>query len=133
VIIGADGHECGVEDNSPKHHREESGGGEDGSGAGGPESAAGGGGDGDGSSDGGGSVNKQNQTDSNNDKDSLFVGTPSDQAQLAGLLERSNSVGLPLHGVGLFSAHQMGTCRMGSDCLASVVDCDGESWDVDDL
>ena len=49
------------------------------------------------------------------------------------LAAASVAVGLPCHGVGLFSAHQMGTCRMGSDPLESVVDCDGESWDVDHL
>ena len=49
------------------------------------------------------------------------------------LAAASVSVGLPCHGVGLFSAHQMGTSLMGSDPRESVVDCDGESWDVDHL
>lgn len=49
------------------------------------------------------------------------------------LCAASLAAGLPRHGVGLFSAHQMGSCRMGSDPRGSVVDCDGESWDVDDL
>ncbi|KAJ1474526.1 glucose-methanol-choline oxidoreductase, partial [Baffinella frigidus] len=29
--------------------------------------------------------------------------------------------------------HQMGSCRMGHSPLTSVVDCDGESWERDDL
>jgi choline dehydrogenase-like flavoprotein len=41
------------------------------------------------------------------------------------LCDQVAATGLPLHGVGLFSAHQMGSCRMGSDPLASVVDEDG--------
>eukprot|EP01050_Picozoa_sp_SAG11_P021667 SAG11_NODE_3900_length_2158_cov_2.273919_2_plen_166_part_00 len=35
--------------------------------------------------------------------------------------------------LGLFSAHQMGSCRMGYDAQSSAIDCDGESWEVDDL
>ena len=34
---------------------------------------------------------------------------------------------------GLFCAHQMGSCRMGADATTSVVDEDGEVWEVDDL
>ena len=30
----------------------------------------------------------------------------------------------------LFSAHQMGTARMGSNPKSSVVDSTGESWDI---
>jgi choline dehydrogenase-like flavoprotein len=49
------------------------------------------------------------------------------------LQDKIQDVGLPQHGCGMFSAHQMGTCRMGVDPLTSVVDCDGESWDRDNL
>jgi choline dehydrogenase-like flavoprotein len=34
---------------------------------------------------------------------------------------------------GLISTHVQGTCRMGSDPERSVVDADGQSWDVDRL
>jgi choline dehydrogenase-like flavoprotein len=30
--------------------------------------------------------------------------------------------------LGLFSAHQMGTCRLGSSPRTSAADCDGELW-----
>ena len=33
--------------------------------------------------------------------------------------------------VGIFSAHQMGSNRMGIDPAASVVDADGEMWECD--
>lgn len=48
-------------------------------------------------------------------------------------LKTVRAAGLPRNGVGLFSAHQMGTCRMGADALSSVVDVDGEVWDADAL
>jgi choline dehydrogenase-like flavoprotein len=33
----------------------------------------------------------------------------------------------------MFSAHQMGTCRMSASPLSGVVDCNGETWECDDL
>jgi len=33
----------------------------------------------------------------------------------------------------VFSAHQMGTCRMGADKRSSVVDLDGQSWEIQNL
>ena len=38
--------------------------------------------------------------------------------------------GVKPNGPPLFSAHQMGTCRMGADAARSVVNPDGESWQV---
>ena len=35
--------------------------------------------------------------------------------------------------VGMFSAHQMGTCRMGHSPATSALDCNGETWEVDGL
>ena len=47
-------------------------------------------------------------------------------AEVCGVRTFSHSLGHPL-------AHQMGTCRMGSDPSSSVVNADGESWDVRNL
>lgn len=64
---------------------------------------------------------------------SPYSETDSIQQDLLELHDKMSQVGFPQHGVGLFSAHQMGSCRMGIDPLESVVDCDGESWDIDNL
>jgi long-chain-alcohol oxidase len=37
------------------------------------------------------------------------------------------------HELSMFSAHQMGTCRMSNDPANGVVDSSGETWDCDDL
>ena len=42
-------------------------------------------------------------------------------------------VGVKPNSCGLFSAHQMGTCRMGVDPATSAVDQDGQSWEVRNL
>eukprot|EP01063_Lacrimia_lanifica_P037770 TRINITY_DN7872_c0_g1_i2.p1 TRINITY_DN7872_c0_g1~~TRINITY_DN7872_c0_g1_i2.p1 ORF type:complete len:723 (+),score=244.03 TRINITY_DN7872_c0_g1_i2:67-2235(+) len=46
---------------------------------------------------------------------------------------RIRARGLANHAAGLFSAHQMGTCRMGASPATSVIDKDGECWECDDL
>ncbi len=40
---------------------------------------------------------------------------------------------LPAHDIGLYASHPMGTCRMGADPAASVVDPDGRVWGWDNL
>ena len=37
------------------------------------------------------------------------------------------------HEIGVFSAHQMGTCRMSSSPKTGAVDPNGELWECDDL
>ena len=41
--------------------------------------------------------------------------------------------GLQDHQVGLFSAHQMGTCRMSASPAHGAIDMNGETWDCDNL
>jgi GMC oxidoreductase len=41
--------------------------------------------------------------------------------------------GMTDHEIGLFSAHQMGTCRMSASPLLGAVDPNGETWECDDL
>jgi GMC oxidoreductase len=43
------------------------------------------------------------------------------------------SRGMKDHEVGVFSAHQMGTCRMTSSPSTGAVDPNGETWECDDL
>ncbi len=40
---------------------------------------------------------------------------------------------LPAHDIGLYASHPMGTCRMGADPAATVVDPDGRVWGWDNL
>ncbi|MFQ5409014.1 MAG: GMC family oxidoreductase N-terminal domain-containing protein, partial [Anaerolineales bacterium] len=48
-------------------------------------------------------------------------------------LERVEAAGAGVNRLGVFSAHQMGTCRMGGRRAHSVVDPHCESWDVRNL
>mmetsp|Transcript_101273 Transcript_101273/g.179956 ORF Transcript_101273/g.179956 Transcript_101273/m.179956 type:complete len:718 (-) Transcript_101273:86-2239(-) len=49
-------------------------------------------------------------------------------ARLEKLIEEVRHIGFPLYKVPLFSAHQMGTCRMGTDPRNSVVKPTCETW-----
>lgn len=51
--------------------------------------------------------------------------------ELDAYLDRVAGLGLGVNEVGIFSAHQMGSNRMGIDPAASVVDADGEMWECD--
>ncbi len=56
-----------------------------------------------------------------------------DSTQLESYIQKVQRAGLVVNKVGLFSAHQMGTCRMGGDRAHSVLMHTGESWDVRNL
>jgi hypothetical protein len=48
-------------------------------------------------------------------------------------LDSIDDRGMEKHKIGVFSAHQMSTCRMSSSQETGVVDENGESWECDDL
>mmetsp|Transcript_43917 Transcript_43917/g.79414 ORF Transcript_43917/g.79414 Transcript_43917/m.79414 type:complete len:726 (+) Transcript_43917:79-2256(+) len=54
-------------------------------------------------------------------------------AAVDGLVADVRRVGFPLYSVTLISAHQMGTCKMGSSAQTSVVNADGQNWEVSGL
>ncbi|CAE8664793.1 unnamed protein product [Polarella glacialis] len=54
-------------------------------------------------------------------------------AAVDGLVADVRRVGFPLYSASLYSAHQMGTCKMGSSAQTSVVNADGQNWEVSGL
>ncbi|KAF7731947.1 hypothetical protein EC973_007778 [Apophysomyces ossiformis] len=48
-------------------------------------------------------------------------------------LKEVHKYGIPLHGAGIFGAHQMGSCRMGISPKVSVTKPTGETWEVKGL
>ena len=44
--------------------------------------------------------------------------------------EKVRQLGVKSDRCGLFSAHQMGTCKMGTSAARSVVDPDGQAWEL---
>lgn len=52
---------------------------------------------------------------------------------IANYLSRVETFGMKRHEVSIFSAHQMGSCRMSCSPLSGAVDTNGESWECDDL
>jgi choline dehydrogenase-like flavoprotein len=61
------------------------------------------------------------------------VGSPKREAAVEAAIKRMRGLGFPKYGGSLFSAHQMGTCRMGTDMRSSVVKETGENWEVKGL
>jgi choline dehydrogenase-like flavoprotein len=55
------------------------------------------------------------------------------EADFEKYLEQVRRAGTAANKLGLFSAHQMGTCRMGGERAKSVLTHTGESWDVRNL
>ena len=49
------------------------------------------------------------------------------------VIDAIRSEGFPVYNASTFSAHQMGTCRMGSDPTRSVVGPTGECWECKGL
>ena len=61
--------------------------------------------------------------------------TPAERTRMDGALDYSRDVlraagATSVYWTGLITTHVQGTCRMGSDPQRSVVDADGQSWDV---
>ena len=53
--------------------------------------------------------------------------------EVKAFIEELRRTSIPDFRVQVFSAHQMGTCKMGSSAATSVVNENGESWNVKNL
>lgn len=58
---------------------------------------------------------------------------PANEELLNEYLDSILSRGMKDHEIGLFSAHQMGSCRMTASPKTGAVDSNGETWECDDL
>jgi choline dehydrogenase-like flavoprotein len=70
------------------------------------------------------------------DKDSPSLTTHTQQEESESLKHYLHSIagrGIQEHKIGLFSAHQMGSCRMSCSPASGAVDENGETWEVEDL
>ncbi|CAG8666458.1 391_t:CDS:2, partial [Diversispora eburnea] len=56
---------------------------------------------------------------------------PLQDPKLKSFIENIRKIGIKNCNIG--SAHQMGTCRMGSDSSTSVVNPRGKTWEIDNL
>lgn len=54
-------------------------------------------------------------------------------AAVEALVAEVRKAGFPLFKAGIYSAHQMGTCKMGASPKDSVVDGDGQCWEISGL
>jgi len=61
------------------------------------------------------------------------VGSPEREAVVETAIKQMRELGFPKFGASLFSAHQMGTCRMGTDIRSSFIKESGENWEVQGL
>jgi len=61
------------------------------------------------------------------------VGSPEREVAVEAAIRKCLELGFPKFRAGLWSAHQMGSCRMGSDVRSSVVKETGETWEVKGL
>jgi hypothetical protein len=66
-------------------------------------------------------------------RDTGYVVSGPDKVAAEDYLSSIANRGIKDHEIGLFSAHQMGTCRMSALPKDGVVDPNGETWECDDL
>ncbi len=59
--------------------------------------------------------------------------TADDSLSLSEYLDSISQRGMGLHDFGVFSAHQMGTCRLSASPAKGVVDPNGETWECSEL